>query len=156
MKRIAAILAALAVFFIVLTFFIVPQQGGNVSSTSLQKDALSAADYNETLPIQETGLGSSGRSIFIAVVMLTHILFANLHLGGAWIAAGTESVYLKNGKDRFKRLARSLTLFNVILFSAGATFAIAGVLFFISLFPRFASEIFHIYWWPLLIEALTF
>ncbi len=156
MKKIAAILIALVAFLVILTTVIVPEQGGNISSTSLQQDALSKADYNETLPIQEPDLGASGQSIFIAVVMLTHVLFANLHLGGAWIAAGTESVFLRNKKPRFKRLARSLTLFNVILFSAGATFAVAGMLFFLSLYPVFATEIFHIYWWPLLIEAFTF
>ena len=116
MKKILFILAALAIFLVVLVTVIIPQQGGTVSSTSLQADALSRANstYNEDLPIQETGLGASGRSIFIAVVMLTHILFANLHLGGAWIAAGTESVFLRNTKPRFQRIARSLTLFNVI------------------------------------------
>jgi cytochrome d ubiquinol oxidase subunit I len=55
-----------------------------------------------------------------------------------------------------KRLAKSLTLFNVILFSVGATFASAGVVFFIALFPTFASNLFHIYWWPLLAEAVLF
>jgi len=88
--------------------------------------------------------------------MLTHILFANLQLGGSWVAAGTESVYIRTGKDRFKRLARSITLFNVILFSTGATFAVAGMLFFISLYPNFSGEAFHIYWWPLLAEGLLF
>jgi cytochrome d ubiquinol oxidase subunit I len=158
MKKIIAILASLALFLIILTFVIVPQQQGNISSTSLKADALRTANttYEETLPIQEADLGGSGRSILIAVVMLSHILFANLHLGGAWIAAGTETVYLRNKKERFKRLARSLTLFNVILFSAGATLAVAGMLFFFALFPRFSSEIFHIYWWPLLFEAIAF
>ena len=158
MKQIYGYLIALAIFLIVLTFFIVPQQGGLISSTQLNANALGQvpAQYNETLPIQEVDISSSGRSIFIAFVMLSHVLFANLHLGGAWVAAGTESIYLKTKKPRFKRLARSITLFNVILFSAGATFAIGGVLFFISLFPTFASEAFHIYWWPLLAEAITF
>jgi cytochrome bd ubiquinol oxidase subunit I len=158
MKKIIAIIAALTVFLVLLTFVIIPQQQGNISSTSLEAGALSNANvtYEETLPIQETGLGNSGRSILIAVVMLSHVLFANLHLGGAWIAAGTESVFLKNRKERFKRLARSLTLFNVILFSVGATLAVSGILFFIALYPRFSSEIFHIYWWPLFGELVTF
>jgi hypothetical protein len=47
---------------------------------------------------------------------------------------------LRSKKPRYNRLARSITLFNVILFFAGATFAIAGVLFFISLYPTFAPE----------------
>jgi cytochrome d ubiquinol oxidase subunit I len=156
MKKVYAVIAALVIFLIILLMFIIPQQGGLVSSTSQQAAQLAQADYNETLPIQLVDLGASGRSIFIAFVMLSHVLFANLHLGGAWVAAGTESAFLKSRKQRYNRLAKSITLFNVILFSAGATFAIAGVLFFISLYPTFASEAFHIYWWPLFAEALLF
>ncbi len=156
MKKIAALIAALVIFLIIVIVFIIPQQGGLISSTSQQAAELAQADYNETVPIQLVDLGASGRSIFIAVVMLSHVLFANLHLGGAWVAAGTESAFLRSRKPRYNRLARSITLFNVILFSAGATFAIAGVLFFISLYPTFASEAFHIYWWPLLAEAILF
>ncbi len=149
------IFAALLVF---LTFFIVPQQGGLISSTQLDSSQLQTADpqLEETLPIQEVGMGSSGRSIIIAVVMLTHVLFANLHLGGSVFAIVTLSFYLKNKRERYNRLSRSVTLFNVILFSTGATFAVGGVLFFISLYPEFAANLFHIYWWPLLIEAILF
>jgi cytochrome d ubiquinol oxidase subunit I len=155
-KKIYYIIIALAIFFIALFGFIVPQQEGNTSSTEIFADQLASADYNQTLPIQTVDLSSSGRSIFIAFVMLSHVIYANLHLGGAWVAAGTESIFLRTRKERYNRLARSITLFNVILFSAGATFAIGGVLFFISLFPVFAAEAFHIYWWPLLAEAITF
>jgi cytochrome bd ubiquinol oxidase subunit I len=158
MKKIIAIIVALAVFLIILTYVIIPGQSGNTSSTSIEASQIAGANasYNETLPIQDVGFGTSGRSIFIAVVMLIHILFANLQLGGSWVAAGTETAYLKTKKASLKRLARSLTLFNVILFSAGATFAVAGVLFFISLYPGFSSQVFHIYWWPLFVEAVTF
>jgi hypothetical protein len=125
----------LAAFLSILTFYIVPQQGGLVSSTELQAGELQKADplYEEDLPVQEVGMGSSGRSIIIALVMLSHVLFANLHLGGSWVALISESLFLKTGKERYRRIARSVTLFNVMLFSAGATFAVAGVLFFISL-----------------------
>ncbi len=157
-----ALLIALAVFVLALSLYVVPKQGGLSSSTELQSGQLENADqkFNEQIPIQEVGLSSSGRSVFIAFVMLTHVVLANLQLGGAWVAVGTESVYIRNmkkpGAERFNRTAKSLTLFNVILFSTGATFAIAGVLFFIALFPQFASYAFHVYWWPLLAEALTF
>lgn len=156
--KISTLMLALAVFLLILTFYIVPQQGGLISSSQEKAGEINRADvaYEEKLPIQEVDLGRQGRSIFIAFVMLTHILFANLHLGGSWIAVITESFFLKTRRPRLKRLARSVTLFNVILFSAGATFAIAGVLFFISLFPIFAQSIFHIYWWPLFAEAITF
>jgi len=88
--------------------------------------------------------------------MLTHILFANLHLGGAWILLSLIILYFISSKERYGHLGRSMALFNVILFSAGATFAAAGVLFFISLYPTFATQGFHIYWWPLLVEAILF
>jgi cytochrome d ubiquinol oxidase subunit I len=158
MRKLIVLVLVLAAFLAILTFYIVPQQGGLISSTELQADALQQADpqYEETLPIQEVSLGRSGRSIVIALVMLSHVLYANLHLGGSWVAAITESLFLKNGKERYRRLARSVTLFNVMLFSAGATFAVAGVLFFIALYPVFAQELFHIYWWPFLLEAITF
>ena len=94
--------------------------------------------------------------MIIALVMLVHILFANLHFGGAWIAVLTESIFLRTNRTRYKRLARSLTFFNVILFSTGATFAIAGIVFFVALYPELTKNLFHIYWWPLLLEALTF
>ena len=160
MKKIIGLVIALAIFLILLTFFIIPQQGGLTSSTDLRAGELQKIDpkYNETLPIQTVDMGAQGRSIFIAVVMLTHILYANLHLGGAWVATITESISLRfrSGDQRYMRTARSLTLFNVILFSAGATFAVAGMLFFISLYPVFSSNIFHVYWWPLLAEAILF
>jgi cytochrome d ubiquinol oxidase subunit I len=158
MKKIAVIVLVLASFIGILTILIVPSQGGLISSTEQQADALSKADpqYEETIPIQTTGMGQSGRSIIIALVMLSHVLFANLHLGGSWVAAITESSYLKSKNEDSKRLARSVTLFNVMLFSAGATFAVAGVLFFIALYPEFAKNLFHIYWWPFLAEAVAF
>ena len=157
-RKIVGILAALAIFIIVLYGYIIPLQGGFISSTAIRADDLLGADpqFEAQIPIQEVDLGASGRSIFIAFVMLTHILFANLHLGGAWVLLSLVVLDLAFRKERYARLGMSLALFNVILFSAGATFAAAGVLFFISLYPTFATQGFHIYWWPLLVEAILF
>ncbi|KAF5035905.1 Cytochrome bd terminal oxidase subunit I [anaerobic digester metagenome] len=88
--------------------------------------------------------------------MPTHILFANLHLGGGWVLFSLIILYILSRKEHYSRLGKSVALFNVILFSAGATFAANGVLFFIALYPTFATQAFHIYWWPLLIEAILF
>ncbi len=158
MKKILILVLALAVYIVILVFVIVPLQGGLIPSSVIRSEDFQNADpqYRETLPIQTVDLSSSGRSIFIAVVMLSHVLYANLHLGGSWVAIVTASLYLKTKDKRYENLAKSLTLFNVILFSAGATFAIAGVLFFISLYPVFAAQLFHIYWWPFFVEAITF
>ncbi len=158
MRKIYGLLAALAIFLIILIVYIVPQQGGLTSSTSIFSTELAAANpaYEEQVPIQLTDLGSSGRSIFIAFVMLSHVVFANLHLGGGWVILATIALWFLSSQTRYLHLGRSLLLFNVILFSAGATYAIGGMTFFISLFPTFAVNAFHIYWWPLFIEAITF
>ncbi|BBL68203.1 cytochrome ubiquinol oxidase subunit I [Methanoculleus chikugoensis] len=156
--KIAGILVALALFIIVLYGYVIPLQGGLISSTAIRSSDLSGAEpqFQEQMPIQEVDLGASGRSIFIAFVMLTHILFANLHLGGAWVLLSLVILFLASRKERYSRLGKSVALFNVILFSAGATLAATGVLFFIALYPTFATQGFHIYWWPLLVEAILF
>jgi cytochrome bd-type quinol oxidase subunit 1 len=158
MKRFWLLAIAFVVFFAIVGLYIYPSQNGMISSTELSVNQINNTDplYNETLPIQDVGINNQGRSIFIAFVMLSHVIFANLHLGGSWVAVGSESIFLLRKKNRFNRIAKSMTLFNVILFSFGATFAVAGMLFFISLFPTFASNVFHIYWWPLLVEAILF
>ncbi len=156
--KITVLIATLVAMFLMLVLYIVPQQGGLISSTELQASGLQGAapQLNEKVPIQEVDLGRQGRSIFIAVAMLGHILLANVQLGGAWIIPLTEYLYLRSGKRRFRRLARSQTLFNVIFFSIGATWAFGGLVFFAGLFPVMVQNGFHIYWWPLFVEALTF
>ena len=153
-----SLIGLFAAFIAFVVFFVYPNQEGMVSSTQLQMGALLnvSSAFAETLPIQDVGINDQGRSMFIAFVMLAHVLFANLHLGGSWIAAASESFYIKTGLRRLDRIAKSLTLFNVILFSFGATFAIAGVLFFIALFPVFAADWFRVMWWPFFIEAILF
>ena len=158
MKRFWVIVIALGLFLAFVVFFVYPNQGGPLSSTQLQAAQVNNTNpsFNESLPIQQVDINGQGRSMFIAFVMLTHVVLANLHLGGSWVAVGSESIFLRRKLDRFDRISKTITLFNVTLFSFGATFAIAGVLFFISLFPTFASNAFHVYWWPLFIEAILF
>ncbi len=155
-KKLYIIILGLAIWIIVMSFVIVPLQGGLTSSTQLLPPSQeSSSAYSLGLPIQEF-MGLYGRSTSIAFVMLSHTLLANLHLGGSWIAVTTESIYLRNNKMRFKRVARSFTLFNVMLFSLGSTFAAAGIVFFIAYMPSFTANLFHIYWWPLFTEAILF
>jgi cytochrome bd ubiquinol oxidase subunit I len=147
----------LVIFVLLLAFVIAPLQGGLLLSSDILADLIENVDsqFQEILPIQEF-FGNQGRSSLIASAMLGHILLANMALGGSWIVVFSERQYIKKGKERYDKIAHSLTLFMVILFSTGATFAVAGMLFFISLYPAFASQIFHIFWWPLLIEVFTF
>ncbi|MHB1377827.1 MAG: hypothetical protein ACYCXB_10495, partial [Candidatus Humimicrobiaceae bacterium] len=128
MKKFWLLIILFILFLAFIAFFVNPQQGGRISSTEIRQQDLQKADpiFEEKLPIQEvgpmSGKGSSqARSIFIAVVMLTHVLFANLHLGGSLVAVITASIYLRNKEKRYDLLSKSITLFNVILFSLGAT-----------------------------------
>ncbi|MFX1497500.1 MAG: hypothetical protein ACFFBH_08235, partial [Promethearchaeota archaeon] len=121
-KKLLIIILGFAIYLIILTFIIVPLQGGLISSTQIYGTPAGnlPSQYESNLPIQEF-FGIYGRSIAIAFVMLSHVLYANLHLGGSWVAVTSETMFIKNGTSRFNRLSRSLTLFNVMLFSLGTT-----------------------------------
>ncbi len=150
------LIIALAIFIVVLLTYIMPYQGSYISSTAIRASQLTSSPLQALLPIQTVDLGQQGRSIFIAFVMNTHVLFANLFLAGSWIIVVTLLLFHRTKKKRFERFAKSLTLFNVILFSTGATFAMTGLFFFIGLYPQFIANAIHIYWWPLFLEVITF
>ncbi|MFX1574883.1 MAG: cytochrome ubiquinol oxidase subunit I [Promethearchaeota archaeon] len=155
-KKLLIIILGFAIYLIILSFVFVPLQGGLISSTQIMPPVDNLPDqYESDLPLQEF-FGIYGRSIAIAFLMLSHVLYANLHLGGSWVAVTSESLYIKNGTSRFNRLSRSITLFNVMLFSLGTTFATGGILLFIVFVPNLASILFHIYWWPLFLELIAF
>jgi cytochrome d ubiquinol oxidase subunit I len=161
MIKITVLIATLAAMYLLVALYIAPHQGGLISTTEFNQSDIQNASSQlvEKVPIQEVDIGLNGRqgrSMFIAIAMLGHVVLANLQLGGAWIIPITELLWLKSRKNRFRRLARSQTLFNVIFFSIGATFALGGMLFFAGLFPVLTQNEFHIYWWPLFLEALTF
>ena len=145
-----------AIFFVIyLSIGIISQGGLTPSSDIVSVSNSTVASTNSSLPIQEMGF-PQGASDMIATAMLGHILLANLGLGGAWIAVIAERSYIKRQDERYDRLSHSVILLNVVLFSTGSTFAFAGVMFMISLFPSVISTLFHIYFWPLVFEALTF
>jgi cytochrome bd-type quinol oxidase subunit 1 len=159
MKTLSYIILGFAGFLILLTIFVVPSQGGLIfSSTLFSNETSSATQYNETLPTQMMGMqmGTQASSIMIGSMMMLHILFANISVGGSWISVISEHKYHRNKEEKYDKLAKSITHFNVILFSAGSTLAFFGVAAMIGLFPSAISEIFHIFWWPIFFEAITF
>jgi hypothetical protein len=83
MWKIWSLVGLFAAFLAFVIFFVYPNQEGMISSTQLQIGALQnvSAAYAETLPIPDVGINNQGRSMFIAFVMLAHVLFAHLHLG---------------------------------------------------------------------------
>ncbi|NLA39085.1 MAG: hypothetical protein GX882_06860, partial [Methanomicrobiales archaeon] len=157
LRLISAVIIAIVAYLIFLSVVIVPLQGGTIPSTTILADDLSgntAHHATNDLPVQT--VGDISRSAVIAFAMLTHIIFANLHVGGAWIIVATTLLYFRYQRMRYKNLARSLTLFTLILFSAGSTFAAGGMMAIIALFPDLSLNIFHLYWWPIFIYFLLF
>jgi cytochrome bd-type quinol oxidase subunit 1 len=153
LNKVSALVIALAIFCVILTFIVVPFQGGSILPQSLVSQATSTSTV-ETLPI--ISLSGQTTSILIATVMLGHVMLANLGLGGSWVLAIAELSYARSHRDKYGRLSRSLAQFNVVLFSTGATFAVGGLAIMTSLFPGFISIIFHLYFWPLFIEIISF
>ncbi len=158
MKLIVMLVLSLIIFLFVVAFLIAPNQGGYISSTQINASALqnTSSQYQENIPIQEVDLSSSGRSIFIAVTMLTHVAFANVQIGGSIFALLAAVMWYRTGQKRFSRIGRSVALFCTILFAVGATFAGAAMFFFIGLFPKFSMYEFHVWYWPLFAEAILF
>ncbi len=155
-KKLLIIILSFTIYIIILALIFVPLQGGFISSTQIMPPVDNLpSQYESNLPIQEM-FGTYGRSIAIAFVMLSHTLLANLQLGGSWVAVTSETLFIRNHTSRFNRLSRSITLFNVMLFSLGTTLATAGVLFFIIFVPNLVTNLFHIYWWPLFLEVIAF
>mgnify|MGYP001157871322 FL=1 len=157
LSLISAVIIAIIAYLIFLAVVIVPLQGGEISSTAIFADNLSESNASyatSNIPVQ--GVGDVSRSAVIAFAMLTHIVFANLQVGGAWIIVATALLYFRYQRMRYRNLARSLTLFTLILFSAGSTFAAGGMMAIIALFPDLAMNIFHLYWWPVFIYFLLY
>jgi len=157
LSLISAVIIAIIAYLIFLAVVIVPLQGGEISSTAIFADNLSESNASyatSNIPVQ--GVGDVSRSAVIAFAMLTHVVFANLQVGGAWIIVATALLYFRYQRMRYRNLARSLTLFTLILFSAGSTFAAGGMMAIIALFPDLAMNIFHLYWWPVFIYFLLY
>ena len=151
---ISAVIIAIIAYLIILGRHR-PLQGGTISQ-QISLQMISEIPHTTPHPVPIQSVGDISRSAVIAFAMLTHIVFANLHVGGSWVIIVTALLYFRYGRMRYKNLARSLTLFVLILFSAGSTFAAGGMMALIALFPDLSMNIFHLYWWPIFAYFLLF
>lgn len=89
-------------------------------------------------------LGSRG---IIAIVMLLHIFFATLYVGYAIGAPALQAWGRRNGDQRMQRLSDAIAHFNVVTFSAGATWAVMFLVLIVGLYPRVTAALFtHFFW----------
>ncbi|MDR4480577.1 MAG: cytochrome ubiquinol oxidase subunit I [Nitrospira sp.] len=92
----------------------------------------------------------------IAAAALTHALCATFIVGSSMIGAATETIGYLTRNPRFERLAR-LIAFTLIFTTAGVSFLGVTLVFVLNIFwPQFWSTLFHIMFWPLLLEASFF
>lgn len=94
--------------------------------------------------------------VAIATAALAHALCATFIVGSSVIGAATETIGHVTQNLRFERLSR-LIAFTLILTTAGISFLGVTFVFLLNIFwPRFWSTLFHIMFWPLLLEASFF
>lgn len=92
----------------------------------------------------------------IAAAALIHALCATFIVGSSLIGAATETIGHVTHNPRFERLAR-LIAFTLIFTTAGVSFLGVTLVFVLNIFwPQFWSRLFHIMFWPLLLEASFF
>ena len=108
------------------------------------------------MPIGNLDVPVIGKNVVIAVLVLSHILFAAFIIGAVLIAATSEYLGMVTKQNNYERFARSLARFVVLLFASGAALAITFVLALVTLFPVFFSILQNIFFWVFLVEAFMF
>jgi cytochrome bd-type quinol oxidase subunit 1 len=83
-----------------------------------------------------------GNRFFTGFTMLVHIFWAELFVGFALAAPVLQAWGARTGSPRMDRLAHSLTRFNVLTFSTGATFAVLFVVLLVGLYPQVTASLF--------------
>ena len=87
--------------------------------------------------------------------MLIHMFFAQLFVGFAIASPVLQAWGARTGSPRMDRLAHSMTRFNVLTFSTGATFAVLFVVLLVGLYPRVTASIFTHFFYLTAIAMLS-
>ncbi len=96
-----------------------------------------------------------GARIVTGVSMLIHIFFAELFVGFAIAAPVLEAWGAKTGSPRMDRLAQSMTRFNVVTFSTGATFAVLFLVLLVGLYPQVTASLFTHFFYLIVLAMLS-
>jgi cytochrome bd ubiquinol oxidase subunit I len=94
--------------------------------------------------------------VAIAVVALSHSLFATLVVGSAVIGAVVATLAHITGQPRYRRLGHMIA-FVLVLSTATISFLGVSLIFTLNVFwPQFWHKIFRIMFWPFVLEGALF
>ncbi|MDN5696502.1 MAG: hypothetical protein L0G70_00850, partial [Rubrobacter sp.] len=96
-----------------------------------------------------------GPRTFTGLTMLVHIFFAELFVGFAIASPVLQAWGARTGSPRMDRLAHSMTRFNVLTFSTGATFAVLFIVLLVGFYPRVTASLFTHFFLILAVAMLS-
>ncbi len=106
--------------------------------------------------MQQINFPLLGNSLIMAIVILTHVFFAFVAVGGLLLAFTSEWIgYRRNGAfhDRF---ARGYVKFLSNMMKLNGVLGVTIVVLLVGLFPVFTTRLYNIFFWPLMLEAAIF
>lgn len=107
-------------------------------------------------PLQAIHFPFLGNSRIMAIVILVHVFFAFVAVGGISLSVVAEWIGWRKKDSFYDQFARAYTKFIAEMMKIGGVLGVAIVVLLIILFPEFTKRLYHIFAWPLLLEVLLF
>src|ERR687897_1035933 len=96
-----------------------------------------------------------GARFITGFTMLVHMFWAELFVGFALAAPVLQAWGARTGSPRMDRLAYSMTRFNILTFSTGATFAVLFLVLLVGLYPRVTASLFSHFFYFIALAMLS-
>ncbi|MDD5210027.1 MAG: cytochrome ubiquinol oxidase subunit I [Elusimicrobiales bacterium] len=97
-----------------------------------------------------------GNSLVMALVIVVHVFFAFVAVGGTCLAFVSEWIGYKKNSAFHDRFARGYIKFLSDMMKLNGVLGVTFVVLLIGLFPEFATRLYNIFFWPLVLEAAIF
>lgn len=106
--------------------------------------------------MQQINFPLLGNSLIMAIVILVHVFFAFVAVGGLWIAVTSEWIGHRKQSANHDRFALGYTEFLSDMMKLGGVLGVTIVVLLIGLFPEFTKKLYNIFFWPFIVEASLF
>ncbi|OIO01654.1 MAG: hypothetical protein AUJ51_08065 [Elusimicrobia bacterium CG1_02_56_21] len=97
-----------------------------------------------------------GNSLVMALVIVTHVFFAFVAVGGVFLAFTGEWIGYRKNSAFHDRFAKGYINFLSDMMKINGVLGVTFVVLLIGLFPEFTSKLYNIFFWPLFLEAVLF